>query len=122
MQFTIKHFYNTIRVMSILSHVRGSVMNNDGFWIGFTDSYTFTQFTTTGNYSTIAILHTFQLTAAHAIGFSAFTSCILATDLSRELSLQITMKSFCHLLFSHLGMLTLLNLTQFSNANSPICS
>jgi hypothetical protein len=36
---------------------------------------------TTGNYSTIADLHTLQLTVTHALGFSVFTSRILATDL-----------------------------------------
>jgi hypothetical protein len=42
---------------------------------------TFTQLGTTGNYSDIAILHTTQFTVAHALGFSVFTSRILATDL-----------------------------------------
>jgi hypothetical protein len=50
--------------------------------IGFIDTYKFTQFGTTGNYSAIADLHTFQLTVAHALGFSGFTSRLLATDLS----------------------------------------
>jgi hypothetical protein len=35
-------------------------------------------------YSAIAILHTSQFTAAHALGFSVFTSRILATDLSQS--------------------------------------
>jgi hypothetical protein len=39
-------------------------------------------------YSAIAILHTLQFTVTHALGFSVFTSHILATDLS--LSLQLT--------------------------------
>jgi hypothetical protein len=39
---------------------------------------------TTGNYSAVAILRTFQLTVAHALGFSAFTSRILTTDLSQS--------------------------------------
>jgi hypothetical protein len=50
-------------------------------WI---DTYTFTQFGTTGNYSANAILHTLQSTATHALGFSVFISRILATDLSRS--------------------------------------
>jgi hypothetical protein len=50
--------------------------------IGFIAPYTFTQLGTTGNYSSIANLHTFQLTLAHALGFSGLTSRILATDLS----------------------------------------
>jgi hypothetical protein len=35
-------------------------------------------------YSAIAILHTFQFTAAHALRFTVFTSRILATDLSQS--------------------------------------
>jgi hypothetical protein len=35
-------------------------------------------------YSAIAILHTFQLTVIHALGFSLFTSRILATYLSQS--------------------------------------
>jgi hypothetical protein len=45
-------------------------------WIYFT--LYIHKFGTTDN---IAILHTFQLTAAHALGLSVFTSRILATDL-----------------------------------------
>jgi hypothetical protein len=37
-------------------------------------------------YSAIADLRTFQLTAAHALGFSVFTSRLLATDLNSETS------------------------------------
>jgi hypothetical protein len=48
--------------------------------IGFIVPYTFTQLPTTGNYSAIAILHTLQLTVIHALGFSVFTSRVLATD------------------------------------------
>jgi hypothetical protein len=44
----------------------------------------------------------------------------LATDLLQELSLQIAMKSSCYFLFRHLGLPTLPNSTQFSNANSLI--
>jgi hypothetical protein len=42
----------------------------------------------------------------------------LETDLAQELSPQVTMKSACLFLFNHLGMLTLQNSTQFSNAQS----
>jgi hypothetical protein len=35
-------------------------------------------------YSAIAILHTFQFTVAHTLGFSVLTSRILATDLSQS--------------------------------------
>jgi hypothetical protein len=36
------------------------------------------------HYSAIAILHTLQFTVPHAVGFSAFTSHILATGLSQS--------------------------------------
>jgi hypothetical protein len=35
-------------------------------------------------YSAIADLHTFHFTVAHALGFSVFTSHLLATDLNTE--------------------------------------
>jgi hypothetical protein len=38
------------------------------------------QLGTTGNYSAVADLHTLQSTVTHALGFSVFTSRILATD------------------------------------------
>jgi hypothetical protein len=52
--------------------------------IGFIASYTFTQVGTTGSYSAIALLHTFQFTITHAPRFSVFTSRILGTDLSQS--------------------------------------
>jgi hypothetical protein len=45
----------------------------------------FTPLGTTDNYSTIAVLHTLQLTVTHALNFSVFTSRILATDLINSL-------------------------------------
>jgi hypothetical protein len=48
--------------------------------IGFIDTL-FTQLGTTGNYIAIADLNTLQYTVAHTLGFSVFTSRILATDL-----------------------------------------
>jgi hypothetical protein len=47
--------------------------------IGFIDT-SYTQLGTAVNYSAIADLHTLRLTVAHTLGFSAFTSRILATD------------------------------------------
>jgi hypothetical protein len=38
------------------------------------------------NYNAIAILHTFQSTAAHALGFSVSTSRLLTTDHNTETS------------------------------------
>jgi hypothetical protein len=37
-------------------------------------------------YSAIADLHNLQFTVAHALGFSVFTSLVLATDLNTETS------------------------------------
>jgi hypothetical protein len=51
--------------------------------IGFISPSTFTQFGTTGSYSAVAFLHTFEFTVAHALGFSVVTSLILATYLSQ---------------------------------------
>jgi hypothetical protein len=55
----------------------------DGMII-FIEPYTSTQFGTTGNYGTIAILHIFQSTVARTLEFSVFTSRVLATDLSQS--------------------------------------
>jgi hypothetical protein len=53
------------------------------YWTtGFIDTL-LTQLGTTGNYSIIADLHTFQFTVPHALGFLVFTSHILATELSQ---------------------------------------
>jgi hypothetical protein len=54
-----------------------SMFNQPALWT----PGTFTQFGNTGNYSAIAILHTFQFTVTHALGYSVVTSRILATDL-----------------------------------------
>jgi hypothetical protein len=48
--------------------------------IGFIDTL-YTQLGITGNYSTIVDLHLLQFTVTHALGFSVFTSHILATNL-----------------------------------------
>jgi hypothetical protein len=48
--------------------------------IGFIDTL-YTPVGTTINYSAIADLHTLQFTVTHALGYSVFTSRILATDL-----------------------------------------
>jgi hypothetical protein len=44
----------------------------------------YTPLGTAGNYNAIADLHTLQFTVTHALGFSVFTSRILATDLSQS--------------------------------------
>jgi hypothetical protein len=48
--------------------------------IGFIDTL-YTPLGNTRNYSAIADLHTLQFTVTQALGYSVFTSRILATDL-----------------------------------------
>jgi hypothetical protein len=73
--------------------------------IGFIDIL-YTQLWTTGNYSAIADLHTWQLTVIHALGFSVFSSRILATDLSQShCKFKSHMKSFLHCLIPNLSFL-----------------
>jgi hypothetical protein len=63
--------------------------------IGFTDPLIHRQLGTTGNYSAIAILHTFQFTVANALAFSSLqwlypgNGCITVS-----LALQITHEVF----------------------------
>jgi hypothetical protein len=59
----------------------------------------------------LPLIYPLHKSLGHAIRF-------LATDLSQELSLQITMNSSCHLLFNHLGLPTLQNSTQLPNSSS----
>jgi hypothetical protein len=62
-------------------------------------------FRTTGNYSAITVLHNLQFTVLHALGFSVFSSRILATDLSQS---QCNFKS--HLMSSFHSLIPLLPL------------
>jgi hypothetical protein len=48
--------------------------------IGFIAPYTFTHFGTTGN-TVLLIFYTYSSSLAHPLGFSVFTSRILAMDL-----------------------------------------
>jgi hypothetical protein len=74
--------------------------------IVFIAPYTFTQFRTTGNYSAIAMLHTFQFTVAQALGFSVLTSHILAMGLSQShCHFKSHMKSSWHNLIPFLPFL-----------------
>jgi hypothetical protein len=50
-------------------------------------------------YSAIADLHTFQFTVSHALGFSVFTSRLLATDLNTETSTSNHYEVFLPFLF-----------------------
>jgi hypothetical protein len=68
--------------LKILSRVGGCVtyIRVSDWMIGFIENL-YTQLGTTANYSAIADLHTLQSTVTHALGFSVFTSRILATNL-----------------------------------------
>jgi hypothetical protein len=80
-------------------------------------------------YSAIAILHTSQFTVTHALGFSVFTSRILATDLSQShCNFKSHMKSSCHSLIPFLPFLQLpipktrLDSTQLDSTTLDYCS
>jgi hypothetical protein len=76
----------------ILSLVGVTYKTGFALTIRFTDTL-YRKIGTTGNYSSIIDLHTLQVTAAHTLGLSAFTSPIQATELN-SLSLQITHEVF----------------------------
>jgi hypothetical protein len=62
--------------------------------IGFIGTL-YTALGTTGNYSAIGDLHTFQFTVTHALGFFVSTSLLLATHfITVSLSLQLTHEVF----------------------------
>jgi hypothetical protein len=66
-------------------------------------------------YSAIAILHTLQFTVTYALGFSVFTSRILATDLLQShCNVKSYMKSSLHSLIHFLPLFS----TQF-NPSAP---
>jgi hypothetical protein len=54
-------------------------------------------------YNTIADLHNFQSTVAHALGFSVFTSSLLATYLNTETSTSDHYEVFLPFLRNHSG-------------------
>jgi hypothetical protein len=64
----------------VLSQVLVTIDGVLDWMIRFIDTL-YTQLGTTGNYSAVANVHTLQFTVAHTLGFSFFTSRILATDL-----------------------------------------
>jgi hypothetical protein len=87
------------------------VTNNNGLWIGSLDVFALRlqSHLLRISYSITANLPTPQINRKRIF--------FLETDSSQELSLQITMKSFYRFSFNHLGLPTLLNSSQFSNAN-----
>jgi hypothetical protein len=81
-------FNNNNTVMHwVVTYKTGFLLDD---WIFFAP-YTFTHLGTTGNSSGIAILHT----VTHTLGFSGFTSRILATDLSQSVTSNHTESFLC---------------------------
>jgi hypothetical protein len=75
------HRSSLLRHSNILSHVRVVTIRGVLDWMsGFIDTL-YTPLGTAGSYRAIADLHILQFTITHALGFSVFTSHILATDL-----------------------------------------
>jgi hypothetical protein len=73
--------------------------------IGFIDTL-YIQLWTTRNYSAVADLHALQFTVTHALGFPAFTSRILATDLQQShCNFKSHIKSSLHSLIPFLPFL-----------------
>jgi hypothetical protein len=93
--------------------------NNNGFWIGRLDLMTVlcTISFNHNQYSALADLHTFQFTVAHALGFSVFTSRILATHLNTG---TITTNHYEVFLSFLVQSPWTADSIQFSNAISPV--
>jgi hypothetical protein len=90
------------------------------FWtIGFIDTLNI-QLWTTGNYRATADLHTLPFTITHALGFSVFTSRILATDITVTLSFQITHEVFFARSNSFLAIANSEDSTQFNSSVSKL--
>jgi hypothetical protein len=81
----------------------------DGVWIGWLDllTHSYTPLATINNYGATADLHTLQFTVTHTLGFSVFTSRILATDFNSVTVTDVssfhsrtlaTQRTRCHLL------------------------
>jgi hypothetical protein len=123
---------NTTTTYRGLMLCRSKIFSREGVWaglirrfldwmIGFIDTL-HTVIGTTGNYSATADIHTLQFTVTHALGFSVFTSRILATDLSQShCYFKSPMKSSFH---SLIPFLLLFCNCQFRRLNSiqSLCS
>jgi hypothetical protein len=83
---------------NILSGVSGSVTNNNGFWIGWLGLLTLIHIHSSELEAIVALslFHTLsQFTVTHALGFSVFSSRILATDLYQShCNFKITYEAF----------------------------
>jgi hypothetical protein len=72
-------------------------------------------------YSAIAILHTLQFIVTHALGFSVFTSRILATDPSQShCNFKSHMMSSLHRLISSLGIILRLPIMKSRLCSFPL--
>jgi hypothetical protein len=100
------YLYKSSAGQTILSRLGATYKTGFGFddWIYCTlFNHTFRDYR---QYSAIAVLHTFQLTVANALGISAFTSRILATGSSQShCNFKSHMKSSWHSLIPFLPFL-----------------
>jgi hypothetical protein len=88
------------------------VIYKTGFWIRWLDLLYLIHSYVATNYRAIADLHTSQFNVTQALGFSVFTSRILATDLSQshwnfKSHIKSSLQSLIHFLpflLSHLGL------------------
>jgi hypothetical protein len=106
-----------ISIVMTMSRVRGSVTNNNEFWIGWLDLLTllWTISLLIKTNTALPLLLTSQITrACYPFPGNWF--------ITQKLSLLITMKYSCHFFFNHIGLPTLQNSTQFSNSISSLCT
>jgi hypothetical protein len=90
--------------------------------IGLIAHYTLTQFGTTGNYSANPFKNTSQFTVAHTLGFSAFTSRILATDLSQsQCNFKSHVKSSCQSLIPFLPLFCICKFRRLDSTTLDWC-
>jgi hypothetical protein len=92
----MKKLKNIMWIVNILSHVGWCAWLIDWFWIGWLDLLT--PYTHSSGLQAITALSLFPHFTGHCytqtLGFSVFTSCILATYVTVLLSLQITHEVF----------------------------
>jgi hypothetical protein len=101
----------------------------DGFWIGWLDLLHLIHSHSSGLHAIQRYRYSthFQFTVAHALGFSVFTSRILATDLSQShCNFKSHVKSSCHRLIPFLPFLRLpiprLNSTALDYCSILLCT
>jgi hypothetical protein len=79
---------HSLVIFFILLRVGWYCDENNGLWLGLLDllAHRLQVLLITLNYNVVDVLHNFQFTVAHALGFSVFTSRLLATDFNTKTS------------------------------------